>query len=307
MGAHEPRTNDPHGGGARRRTTGGSSPRTRAPARSRSASTRSTLESTEENRRAYRDMLFTTPGLERVRQRRDPLRRDDPPVGARRHAVRRSSSPASGIIPGIKVDTGREAAGRLRPARRSPRGSTGCASGSQEYATLGARFAKWRAVITIGDGHPDELLHRASTRTRSARYAALCQEAGHRADRRARGADGRRQRHRALLPRRRRGRCTRSSTSCTTSGSTLEGMLLKPNMVISGKGAAEQADRRARSPSWTLQCFRGRVPAAVPGIVFLSGGQSDEQATANLNAINAHGPQPWSSRSRTAARCRRPR
>ena len=157
------------------------------------------LESTEESRRAYRDMLFTTAGLEEyvsgVILYDETLRQasaDGTPF-AKLLADR-------GIIPGIKVDTGRQGPRRSRPARPSPRASTACASGCEEYKSLGARFAKWRAVITIGEGMPTRVLHRGE-RPRAGALRGPLPGAGARPDRRAGGADGRRPRHRGLLQR----------------------------------------------------------------------------------------------------------
>jgi fructose-bisphosphate aldolase class I len=160
----------------------------------------------------------------------------------------------------------------------------------QEYRQLGARFAKWRAVITIGDGIPSAYCIQVNAHA-LARYAALCQEQG-------------------LVPivepevlmdadndietcyRATKRTLHKTFDELYHQRVDLEGILLKPNMVISGKGCAMQATA-AEVADWTIRCFRETVPAAVPGIVFLSGGQSDEQASENLNAINSRGPQPW--------------
>ena len=160
----------------------------------------------------------------------------------------------------------------------------------EEYRELGARFTKWRAVITIGGGIPTDYCLRVNAHALG-RYAALSQEAG-------------------LVPivepevlmdaDNTIERCydvTKETLHLVfrelhEQGILLEGMLLKPNMVISGKGCPEQADAE-RVAELTLKCFHQTVPSAVPGIVFLSGGQTDQQASENLNAINAHGEQPW--------------
>ena len=160
----------------------------------------------------------------------------------------------------------------------------------EEYRSLGARFAKWRAVITIGEGIPTAYCIEANAHA-LARYAALCQEQG-------------------LVPivepevlmdadndietcyRATKRTLHKTFDELYHQRVDLEGMLLKPNMVISGKGSPTQASA-AEVAEWTIRCFRETVPAAVPGIVFLSGGQSDEQASENLNAINSLGPQPW--------------
>ena len=234
-------------------------------------------------------MLFTTPGLEEfvsgVILYDETLRQstaDGTPFA--------EYLAGKGIIPGIKVDLGaKDLAGA--PGEKVTEGLDGLRERLQEYRELGARFAKWRAVITIGDGHPDGLLHRGRTRTPSARYAALCQEQG-------------------IVPivepevlmdadndietcyRATKRTLHKVFDELYHQRVDLQGMLLKPNMVISGKGSATQASADEVA-DWTLRCFRETVPAAVPGIVFLSGGQSDEQASENLNAINSRGPQPW--------------
>jgi fructose-bisphosphate aldolase class I len=246
------------------------------------------VDSTEQNRRAYRELLFTTEGAERfisgvilfdetIRQRADdgtPF----PEVLARQ-----------GIIPGIKVDKGTVALAGF-PGEKVTEGLDGLQGRLAEYVELGARFTKWRAVITIGDGIPSQGCVAANAEL-LARFAALSQEAG-------------------LVPivepevlmdgDHTIQRCY-EATVATLAGVfealrrhrvRLEGMLLKPNMVVSGSDCAEQAgvDEVAEA---TLGCLRETVPAAVPGIVFLSGGQSDEAATAHLNAINRLEPQPW--------------
>ena len=246
------------------------------------------LESTEENRRAYRDMLFTTPGLEAHVS--GVILFDE--------TLRQSSADGTpfagllagkGIIPGIKVDTGaKELAGA--PGEKVTEGLDGLRERLEEYRGMGARFAKWRAVITIGDGIPTAYCIQVNAHA-LARYAALCQEQG-------------------LVPivepevlmdadndietcyRATRRTLHKVFDELYHQRVDLEGILLKPNMVISGKGCPTQASA-SEVAEWTLRCFRETVPAAVPGIVFLSGGQSDEQASENLNAINARGPQPW--------------
>ena len=246
------------------------------------------LESTEESRRAYRDMLFTTPGLEEyvsgVILYDETLRQatgDGIPF-ARYLADR-------GIIPGIKVDTGAKELA-FAPGEKVTEGLDGLRERLQEYKGLGARFAKWRAVIAIGEGIPTAYCIQVNAHA-LARYAALCQEQG-------------------IVPivepevlmdadndietcyRATKRTLHKVFDELYHQRVDLEGMLLKPNMVISGKSAPKQASAEEVA-DWTLRCFRETVPAAVPGIVFLSGGQSDEQASENLNAINARGPQPW--------------
>jgi fructose-bisphosphate aldolase, class I len=246
------------------------------------------LESTEENRRAYRDMLFTTPDLEQYVS--GVILFDE--------TIRQSSSDGTpfpkyladrGIIPGIKVDTGAKDLA-FAPGEKVTEGLDGLRERLEEYRGLGARFAKWRAVITIGDGIPSAHCIQVNAHA-LARYAALCQEQG-------------------LVPivepevlmdadndietcyRATKRTLHKVFDELYHQKVDLEGILLKPNMVISGKGSSTQASAQDVA-RWTIRCFRETVPAAVPGIVFLSGGQSDEQASENLNAINGLGPQPW--------------
>ena len=246
------------------------------------------LESTEEHRRAYRDLLFTTPGLEEsvsgVILYDETLRQasaDGTPFA--------ELLAGRGIVPGIKVDTGaKDLAGA--PGEKVTEGLDGLRERLEEYRGLGARFAKWRAVITIGQGIPTPYCIQVNAHA-LARYAALCQEQG-------------------LVPivepevlmdadndietcyRATKRTLHKVFDELYHQRVDLAGMLLKPNMVISGKGTPTQASADEVA-EWTLRCFRETVPAAVPGIVFLSGGQSDEQASENLNAINSRGPQPW--------------
>ena len=178
------------------------------------------IESTEDNRRAYRDMLFTTEGA--AEHISGVILYDET---IRQSALDGTPFPklleSQGVIPGIKVDKGAKALAHA-PGEKITEGLDGLRERLAEYRELGARFAKWRAVITIGEGIPSEYCLWTNAHA-LARYAALSQEAGPRADRRARGADGRRPHDRAQLRRRRRERCTRSSPSCTTSASTSSG------------------------------------------------------------------------------------
>jgi fructose-bisphosphate aldolase class I len=246
------------------------------------------VESTEETRRAYREILFTTEGAEESIS--GVILFDE--------TIRQSSADGTpfprlladkGITPGIKVDEGaKDLAGF--PGEKITEGLDGLRSRLAEYHKLGARFAKWRAVITIGDGIPSATCIRANAQA-LARYAALCQEAGlvpivepevlmdgdHTIERceevtfaTLRSVYHELREHRVLL----------------------EGTLLKPNMVLSGKTCPTQAGVREIAEA-TVRCFRRVVPAAVPGIVFLSGGQTAEQATERLNAMNAMGDHPW--------------
>jgi fructose-bisphosphate aldolase class I len=246
------------------------------------------LESTEDNRRAYREMLFTTQGIgghisgvilydETIRQ----------------HASEGTPFPKilerAGIIPGIKVDKGaKPLAGS--PEEKVTEGLDGLRDRLSEYRDLGARFTKWRAVIEIGETIPSYLCIHANAHA-LARFAALSQEAG-------------------LVPivepevlmdgDHSIERCYETTEWMLKETFQelffqrvgLEGMLLKPNMVLSGKEAAEQAGVEEVAAA-TVRCLRSAVPAAVPGIVFLSGGQSAEIATAHLNAMNAMGEHPW--------------
>jgi fructose-bisphosphate aldolase class I len=246
------------------------------------------VESVEETRRSYREILFTTAGLaefisgvilfdETIRQRSS----DGRPFA--------ELLAAEGIIPGIKVDTGtRPLAGF--PGEVVTAGLDGLRERLEEYVALGARFAKWRAVLRIGDGIPSPSCIDANAHA-LARYAALAQEAG-------------------LVPivepevlmEGDHGieRCAEVTTDVLHEvydqlhrhRVDLEGTLLKPNMVVPGDACPEQADNEMIART-TLTVLRCAVPAAVPGVVFLSGGMSDQQATARLDAINRHGPQPW--------------
>jgi fructose-bisphosphate aldolase class I len=246
------------------------------------------LESTEENRRAYRDMLFTTPGAEEYIS--GVILYDET---IRQSAVDGTPFPklleSKGIIPGIKVDKGAKPL-PLAEGETMTEGLDGLRERLAEYYELGARFAKWRATYTITDELPSEYCIWTNAHS-LARYAALCQEAGivpivepevlqdgtHTIERSyhvtCRVLD-------ALY------------TELFDQRVDLFGTLLKPNMVLSGYGASNRAGGDEVA-DYTLRCFYKHVPAAVPGIVFLSGGQSDEDATAHLNAINAKGPHPW--------------
>jgi len=245
------------------------------------------VESTEENRRFYRQLLFTSPGIEdsiggvilydeTIRQSADdgtPL----PEVLA-----------SKGVIPGIKVDTGAQDLAGF-PGEKVTEGLDGLRARLEEYRGLGARFAKWRAVITIGDGIPTDGCISANAHA-LARYAALCQEAGIVPivePEVLMDADNSLEVCREVTTR------TLHATfdELYEAAVDLQGTLLKPNMVIPGKGAADQASAE-RIAEATVDCFLGVVPAAIPGIVFLSGGQSEVQATENLDAINRIGG-PW--------------
>jgi fructose-bisphosphate aldolase class I len=247
------------------------------------------VESTEENRQRYREILFTADGIERyvggIILFDETLRqstRDGTPF-AQLLAGR-------GIIFGIKVDQGAKALA-LCPGDKVTAGLDGLRERLVEYKQLGAQFAKWRAVIEIDERDlPSPFGIRANAHA-LARYAALCQEAGLvpivEPEVLMDGAHGI-QRCEAVTAQ----VLQAVFAELDAHGVVFEGMLLKPNMVIAGKKCAQQASVQQVAEA-TLRCLRRYVPAAVPGIVFLSGGQSAEEATGHLNAMNAMGPQPW--------------
>ena len=246
------------------------------------------VESTEENRRAYRDLLFTTEGVEEFISGVilfDETIRQDAHDGTPFPKLLESK----GIVPGIKVDEGAKPLA-LAEGETITEGLDGLRGRLDEYRELGARFAKWRATYSIGGGKPSEYCVWTNAHA-LARYAALCQEAGlvpivepevlmdgdHTLDAAAKAT----------------GRVLQAVyTELHDQRVDLRGTLLKPNMVLSGYGAAGRASVQEVAQA-TLHVLYRHVPAAVPGIVFLSGGQSDEDATAHLNAMNAKGPHPW--------------
>jgi fructose-bisphosphate aldolase, class I len=246
------------------------------------------LESTEQSRRAYRDMLFSTAGLEDFIS--GVIMFDE--------TIRSSSGDGTpfptvlerkGIIPGIKVDKGAQDLA-LHPGEKVTEGLDGLRERLAEYGPMGARFTKWRAVIAIGDGIPSDYCIHANADALG-RFAALSQEGG-------------------MTPivepevlidgEHSIERCCEATTDMLTAlfeelaraRVDLEGTLLKTNMVLSGKDAADRAgvDEVAEQ---TVACLREVVPAELPGIVFLSGGQSEEEANAHLSAMNRMGPHPW--------------
>ena len=246
------------------------------------------VESTEERRRTFRQLLFTTEGLgdaisgvilfdETIRQRADD---GTPFVEVLQHA---------GVIPGIKVDRGTTPLPGFADEVVTE-GLDGLRSRLAEYADLGARFAKWRAVIRIGDGRPTPTCVETNA-LGLARYAALSQEAGLvpivEPEVLMDGAHG-------------IERCAEVTAATLRTvyeqlarhRVVLEATLLKPNMVLPGKDCPVQAEPEHVAEA-TIGVLRRTVPAAVPGIVFLSGGQSDLQATQHLDAINRRAPQPW--------------
>jgi fructose-bisphosphate aldolase class I len=246
------------------------------------------VESTEETRRAYRDLLLTAEGAEEYVS--GVILYDET---IRQQAADGTPFPqlleSKGIIPGIKVDTGTKPLANAS-GETITEGLDGLRERLAEYHELGARFAKWRATYVVGDGRPSAYANWTNAHA-LARYAALSQEAG-------------------LVPivepevlmegTHTIGESYRATSRVLNAVFTelgdqrveLEGMLLKANMVLSGYDCPEQADVDEVAAE-TIRCLRHKVPAAVPGIVFLSGGQSDERATEHLNAMNGLGPQPW--------------
>jgi len=245
------------------------------------------VESTEENRRAYRDLLFTAEGME------DHISG----VILFDETIRQSSSDGTpfaqllqnkGVIPGIKVDKGTKPLAKAA-GETIAEGLDGLRERLKEYHALGARFAKWRGTYTIGTDLPSEYAVWTNAHA-LARYACLCQEAGivpivepevlmdgsHTIEE---SYDATARALHALY------------TELRDQRVDVEGTLLKPNMVVSGYDCPVQASPEEVAEQ-TLKCFYRHVPAGVPGIVFLSGGQSDEDATAHLNVINARGPHP---------------
>jgi len=246
------------------------------------------LESTEENRRLYREMLLTTPGAtdhisgvilydETIRQKT----KDGVPFPAYLSQHK--------MIPGIKVDTGAKPLAGFA-GETITEGLDGLRERLAEYYKLGARFAKWRAVIEIGAGIPTAYAIDANAEA-LARYAALCQEAsivpivepevlmdgGHTLARCEEVTN-------AVLD--------RVFSHLFAARVNLEGMVLKPNMVIAGKKCAERAAPEQVAEA-TVRTLKRQVPSAVPGIAFLSGGQSPTEATLHLSLMNAAGGLPW--------------
>ena len=247
------------------------------------------IASTENSRRTYREMFFTTPDVSAFISGvilQDETIRQKNTAGIPLTKVLSEQ----GIIPGIKVDTGAKVLAGS-PEEKITEGLDGLRDRLKEYAVMGARFAKWRAVIRITDTLPSPMCLNVNAHA-LARYAALCQEQG-------------------IVPivepevlmdgSHTIERCEHVTSSILHAVFHalfeqcvgLERMLLKPNMVIAGKDFPKKAAVEQVATA-TLRCLRRHVPAAVPGIVFLSGGQSDVLATAHLNAINTlDQPKPW--------------
>ncbi len=246
------------------------------------------VESTEDNRRDYRQMLFTTEEAEKYVSGVilfDETLRQKAADGTPLVKILQTR----GIIPGIKVDKGAKPLA-LHEGETVTEGLDGLADRLKEYAGLGAKFAKWRGVYSIAENLPSAACITANAHA-LARYAALCQEAGIVPIVEPEVLmDGDHDIETCEFVTEEVLRAVFSELAVAEV--QLDGMLLKPNMVISGSDCPQQASHQEVAER-TLACFRRVVPAAVPGIVFLSGGQSDEDATLNLNAMNKLGSAPW--------------
>ncbi|TCT23436.1 class I fructose-bisphosphate aldolase [Thermomonas haemolytica] len=246
------------------------------------------VEDTEANRRAYRELLLTTPNLNQYIS--GAILYDETIRQSTKDGVPFAKYMADhGMIPGIKVDKGTHPLAGF-PGELVTEGLDGLRERLAEYYKLGARFAKWRAVITIGEDMPSGTCIEANAHA-LARYAALCQEQG-------------------LVPMVEPEVLMDGDHDIETcyevtevtlralfdalynQNVMLEGTILKASMVVPGKDCPEQASVEEVAES-TLMCLKTAVPAILPGIVFLSGGQSDEDATAHLDAMNRMGPNPW--------------
>jgi fructose-bisphosphate aldolase, class I len=246
------------------------------------------IESTEEHRRAYRELLLTAAGAD---QWISGVILFDETI--RQRAADGTSFPEAlerqGIIPGIKVDQGAKPLA-LAAGEKVTEGLDGLRERLVEYRELGARFAKWRAVIAVGADIPSEYCIWVNAHA-LARFASLAQEAGLVPIVEPEVLmDGRHPIERSYAVTSRVQHAV--FTELRDQRVVFEHMLLKPNMVLSGYDCPTQASIDDVAAT-TIRCLRHNVPAAVPGIVFLSGGQSDELATAHLNAINRLGDQPW--------------
>ena len=249
------------------------------------------VESTADSRRDYREMMFRAS---------DAMSKYISGVILYDETIRQKAADgtplvdiikAAGSIPGIKVDLGAKPLAGF-PGDTITEGLDGLRERLAEYYKLGARFAKWRAVIDIDTGKGVPSTNSIASNTHAlARYAALCQEAGivpivepEVLMDGAHSIDTCYDVTKATL--------VKLYDELYAARVVLEGSILKPNMVISGKKSGK-TDSPEEIAEKTIKLFREVVPAAVPGIAFLSGGQEDEEATANLNAINAIGPHPW--------------
>ena len=246
------------------------------------------VDNEEQNRREYRDLLISAPGIDNFISGMilfDETMRQRTTEGT----VFPDILAEHGMLSGIKVDKGaKDLAGH--PGEKITEGLDGLRDRLNEYSTMGARFAKWRAVITIGDGIPGRACIEGNSHA-LARYAALCQEAG-------------------LVPmvepevlmdgNHSIDKCEAVTNDTLRSlfnelycqGVILEALVLKTSMVISGNKCEEQA-KSTEVAERTVRCLKNQVPASTAGVVFLSGGQSPQQATENLNNINKCGDCPW--------------
>jgi fructose-bisphosphate aldolase class I len=247
------------------------------------------IESTPDSRRAYREMFFATPGIAEfisgVIMQDETIRQKSTGGIALADLLAQQ-----GIIPGIKVDNGAKPLAGA-PGEKVTEGLDGLRERLQEYRGLGARFAKWRAVIVVSDTLPSQTCVHVNAHA-LARYAAICQEQnvvpivepevlmdGSHTIERCEEVTG--------------NVLHAVFNELFDQRVSLEGMLLKPNMVISGTESENQASVRDVAEA-TLRCLRRYAPASVPGIVFLSGGQDHLTATVHLSAINQlEGPKPW--------------
>jgi len=246
------------------------------------------VESTPENHRIYRQMLFTTDGIEEfisgVILFDETIRQStDEGISFPKYLLER------GVTPGIKVDKGKVDFANF-PGEKITEGLDGLKDRLSEYKSLGAKFTKWRAVITIGENIPSKICIESNSEL-LARFASMSQEVG-------------------LVPivepevlmdgKHDIGKCEEVTYSTLkvvfskleSHKVSYEGMLLKPNMVISGKESEKQSTSKEVAEA-TLRCFSEVLPPKLPGVMFLSGGQLQEQATENLNEINKIGRVPW--------------
>ena len=250
------------------------------------------VESTEDNRRDYREMLFRADTAMREHISGVILFDETLRQKAKDGTPLVDLIKAAGAVPGIKVDAGAKALSGSS-IEKVTEGLDGLRERLAEYHQLGARFAKWRAVITIADGLPTYNCIHANAHA-LARYAALCQENG-------------------IVPivepevLMDGDHCSHDIDTCYrvtewtlnevynelyTAGVQLEGTVLKPNMIVPGQKCPNQASPQEVAEK-TVRCLKATVPPAVPGIAFLSGGQSDELATEHLSLMNAMGDLPW--------------